>query len=88
MTRQELAEELLNNENNIVAIEYENSTGDTIEVIYFDDVEVADIEDYGNGNTIRLQREPLIKPKYTAPFMEGLQESLDKLTIRRVQENE
>jgi len=56
MTRQELAKELLNNELNIVAIEYESSTGDMIELIYFKDVTIADEEDYGNGTTIRLQR--------------------------------
>jgi len=57
MTRQELARELLNNELDIVAIEYESSVGDTIELIYFKDVAIADEEDYGNGTTIRLQRD-------------------------------
>ena len=56
MTRQELAKKLLNNELDIVAIEYESSEGDTIELIYFKDVTIADMEDYGNGTTIRLQR--------------------------------
>lgn len=45
---------------------------------------MVDTKQVGRFRAVKYRSEPKeIEPKYKAPFMEGLQESLDSLTIRR-----